>query len=347
MAIKEFKRVTNYFSGFSKLKASGLDGQFNMLASYINQEIKPTLNALISTKIPGSINPADANKFLQNIGDGTTRFSNITEDSFCTNCISLNKLVKTNTGSVLATNISEILTDITPTVNNQILTSKLGELPIWKKLTNDNIEDRAITGEKVADNTITNNNLPAYLIETLIAVNSITGDKFHDDSINTAKLADTTLTAAKLSPLLAGEFADSVWENIIPNSYLTTATTLLSVLQSPYGRDVRIPRIFNDPTKAPVHSTQGKALNIVLPISKFKGDFIPQNVYSVITSSTKLKDNNIEAIRVLVKSIVGSSPNISPFEFHWRTDLNKILANQSVGLEHLTPDLRQKLQEAK
>ena len=179
MAIKPFKRKSsNYFSGFSKLKAAVIDGQFNEIATYINKEIVPTLNTLMSAKIPGSINPADANKFLQNVGDYTTRWAAIDNDSFFDNSLSLKKLSKINAGSVLATNASEVFQAIAASEEGQVLTSRVGNTPIWKKLTSDNIQDRSITGDSVADGTITNVNLPAYLIENLSPVIEFSAIKF-------------------------------------------------------------------------------------------------------------------------------------------------------------------------
>ena len=335
MAIKPLKRVENYFSGFKKIKADSIDLQFNIISDYLNKQILPILKTLSTDKIPGSINPADANKFLQNMGDYSTKWAAINNDSFGVNSLSLEKLVKTNVGGVVVTGSDQIFKGIAATENNQALTSKDNDYPIWKKLSSINIEDRAITGDNVADATITNENLPAYLIETLIANNSITGDKFKDNSIISIKIADQTLKADKLSPTLALDFPSTVWPNIIPNEYLATVNSILG----PVENRSEIIRIFNNTTPS------NNVLNLKFPLSKFQGDFHPLLVYSLITPN-KLKPNDIEASRVLINAVENGSAS-RPFTFNWRRGLDKIIANKSVGLEHLTPDLRQKLLEAK
>lgn len=344
MAIKHFKRVENYFSGFKKIKAEAIDSQFNIISDYLNKQILPILKDLSSDRIPGSVNPADANKFLQNVGDYTTRWGPVNNDSFAVNSLSLDKLVKTNVGGIIATGSNQVFKGVAPTENNQVLVSKENDVPIWKKLSAVNIEDRGIAGNNVADGTITNENLPAYLIETLIADNSITGDKFKDNSITSAKIANQTLKVDKLSAQLAMDFPSTVWSNIIPNEYLATVDSILEPLDN---RKIII-RIFNNKNTPAVHGAKGEALNIVLPITKFTGDFMPILVYGLINAPIKLKSNDIAASRVLVfAKDLGSSAPLRKFFFQWRKDLNKILAARSVGLEHLTPQLRQKLLEAK
>ena len=342
MAIKPLKRVENYFSGFKKIKADSIDLQFNIISDYLNKQMLPILKTLSTDKIPGSINPADANKFLQNVGDYSTKWASINNDSFGVNSLSLEKLIKTNIGGVVATGSDQIFKGIDTTENNQALISKDNDYPIWKKLSAINIEDRAIIGDNVADNTITNENLPAYLIETLIANNSITGDKFKDNSITSIKIANQALKADKLSPELALDFPSAVWSNVIPNNYLSTVNSILE----PISYRGHIIRVFNNKNNPAIYAQKGEALNIVFPITKFIGEFHPLLLYSIITIN-KVKPNDIEASRVLINAVEGPNPTINPFNFEWRRDLNQILANQSVGLEHLTPDLRQKLLEAK
>ena len=363
MAIKPFKRVENYFSGFKKIKADSIDLQFNIISDYLNKDIKPLIDILIAGRVIGSNNPADSRKFLKNIGDGTTAWGYITLDSFCTNCISLEKFIKTNTGSILSGNNLQVLTNVMPTENGQILTSKLGNLPLWKKLTADNIEDRGITGDDVADRTITNENLPAYLIETLIANNSITGDKFKNDSITSVKIDNQTLKADKLSPELALDFPSTVWENIIPNSYLTTAETILnsSLVGSGGDRD-RLIRTLQDKTQPNVASTAfakvgQKTISTKFEASKFAvspfntpnenyNGFTANNLYGTIVSSTKLKANSIQAGRIAVRAVINQQ-NPEYQSFYFRKNLCDLLADKSIGLEHLIAELRNKLNQVR
>lgn len=359
MAIKEFKRVDNYFSGFKKLKAAGVDKQFNEIVAYLNKEVIPTLNTLTAAKIPGSINPADANKFLQNVGDYTTRWAAINNDSFADNSLILTKLAKANVGSVLAGNTGGVISAVNPSSDNQCLVSRAGNLPIWKKLNSSNIEDRSITGDSVADGTITNVNLPAYLIENLIADNSITGDKFRNNAINSSKIADSTLTAQKLSPDLAVNFARGVWSNIIPDNYLTTVNQIMKPYTHATQSWETIIRLFNDKTK-PILKYGGElyrngtkpTINTVFPASKFTYDgnywgFCAHHVHGRVNAATKLKDASIEAARVII-GYKPSSPNYpNDFRAYVRKPANKMVAGGAVEMRHLTQYLRNKLERAR
>lgn len=361
MAIKPFKRkAPNYFSGFTKLKAATLDSQFNEIATYINKEIVPTLNTLTSAKIPGSINPADANKFLQNVGDYTTRWAAIDNDSFFDNSLSLKKFVKINAGSILATDSSEVFQAISASESDQCLISRVGNSPVWRKLTSDNIQDRGITGDSIADGTITNVNLPAYLIENLIADNSITGDKFQNNAITNAKIANNTLTAAKLHPDLVASFASGVWSNIIPDGYITNLARILKPSSDSILNYDVVLRIFNSGPSIKVNNGNNRGMDPnkgkgtiknVFPASKFMNTgswgFSPFHLYGKINASSKLMDNSITAPRVLVYyRNIGDNSNPNHI-IALRKNVNEIVANGAVQMRHLTPNLRNKLEAAR
>ena len=360
MALKPYNRIKNYFQKFDKIESIAIDKQFNEIVAYLNKEVIPTLNILASEKIPGSINPADANKFLQNVGDYTTRWAAINNDSFADNSLSLGKLSKVNIGSVLAGGADGIIQSVNPLSDNQCLVSRVGNLPIWKKLNSSNIEDRSITGNSVADGTITNVNLPSYLIENLIADNSITGDKFRDNAINSSKIADSTLTAEKLAPDLAANITRGVWSNIIPDNYLTTVNQIMKPATSYTQSWETIIRLFNDRTKPVLKysdstygNIQGKpTINTVFSASKFSYDgdrwgFCAHHVYGRVNAATKLKDASIEAGRVMI-GYKPSSPNYpNDFRAYVRKPANKIVADGAVEMRHLTPYLRNKLEAAR
>ena len=360
MPLKPYSRIENYFQKLDKIKSIAIDRQFNGIVSYLNKEVIPTLNTLTSAKIPGSINPADANKFLQNVGDYTTRWAAINNDSFADNSLSLDKLSKVNIGSILAGDSNGSVQSVNPLLDNQCLVSRAGNLPIWKKLNSSNIKARSITGDSVADATITNDNLPAYLIENLIADNSITGDKFRDNAINSSKIADSTLTAQKLSPDLAVNFARGVWSNIIPDNYLTTVNQIMK----PYTHTTQswktIIRLFNDTSKPVLKysdsiygNSQGKpTINTVFPASKFTYDgnywgFCAHHVHGRVNAATKLKDASIEAGRVMI-GYKPSSPNYpNDFRAYVRKPAKNMVANGAVEMRHLTQYLRNKLEAAR
>lgn len=360
MPIKPFKRIKNYFSGFNTIQAAEIDKQFNEIARYLNKEIVPSLNILIDSKIPGSENPADTNKFLQNIGDGTTIWSFINNNTFSDFSISLSKIVKLNTGSILAGNNEGEIVAVNSTINSSILVSRANNFPTWRKLNHTNLKNRAITGDNVADGTITNMNLAANLIENLIIDNSITDNKFQDNSINTSKIADNALEVNKLSQELQLHWKDTVWSNIIPNNYLT----IVNQIMKPYTHATQswetIIRLFNDSTKpvlkysdSIMYNAQGKpTINTVFPASKFTYSsnpsdgyywgFCAHHVHGKVNAATKLKDAAIEASRVMI--VYKPSQN-DPKDFRaaLRKSGKEMIANGAVQMNHLQPNLRNKL----
>lgn len=357
MPIKAFKRVDNYFSGFKTLKANALDGQFNMIGQYLNTEAVKLLNQLSADKIPGSANPADANKFLQNVGDGTTKWGVINNDSFANYDLPLAKLIKTNIGSILASNQSEQIEPVSATSNEQSLVSRNNDTPIWQSITGESIADRSITGESIADGTITNRNLPAYLIENIIVENSITGDKFQNESITNQKIANNTLAEQKLSSSLVESFPTAVWSNIIPDDYLKTINQMINPVPNPNDLWETIIRLFNDSSK-PVrinhftgYGTGGKpTINTVIPESKFMNDgankmgFSAYNVFGQVKAETKLKDNSINAPRVAVGYRPSSPNHLDDMRAYIRVPMHEMVAANAVQIRHFRSDIRRKLE---
>lgn len=350
MTVKNITRIRNYFESFNKLNAEVLDSQFDLIGDYLNNQVSPTLDQISQGRVVGSVNPADANKFLQNVGDYSTRWGQIDNNSFDAGSITLNKLVKVNIGGVVCTGRDGIFKAISPTNGNQTLMSKNFDYPAWGKLDTHNIGDRVITGDNVADGTITSANLSEHLMATICTANSITGDKFKDNSITSLKISNQTLTADKLAPEVVGDFSTAVWSNIIPNEYLGDVNYILKDFGRYDAEILAMIKLINPKNTPPIPAQSSSvqnpprmSLDVTLPLSKFKGDFIGPHIYGVVTSSTKIKPNSIDAIRVLLM-MKGDYPI---HKCVWRKNLHQILAKESIGLEHLTPDLRKKLLEGK
>lgn len=333
MAIKEFKRIENYFSSFKKVQADIIDSQFNMIAKYLNQQPVKDLNKLIDNQIPGSNQPGDVNKFLQNSGDGNTKWTFIDTSSFHDNSLSLSKLIKPNPGSVLATDDNQILEELSINRNNYSLISKVGNAPIWQKLTGVSIEERTITGEKVADHTLTNDNLPSYLIESYIADDSITGDKFQNGSITFEKIANQALTQEKLRPDILAEFSNTIWEEMMPDNYISNLSALKFSLTE---FNHQFPR---DPFYGYRGYFAGNSFGSGLYSAQYGYEgFCAANLYGTpIETIYKVKENSIDAQRVFLRYLSNRD------EVDLRGSIHRLLEEEAVGLEHLLPELRNQL----
>lgn len=345
MPINPFKRISNYFDTVEKIQAHDVDSQFNLISDYINKTVKPILDQLSKDTVPGSNNPADAGKYYQNVGDRTTKWSFITSDVFVDNTLSLQKIDKNNSGSILATNANQELTIVVPTTNDQILTSRNNDTPIWKKLTGDNILDRGITGASIALNTITNQNLPAYLLQTQIADNSLVAAKFTQNVIITNKLGRAIdgdgLTVEKLTPALATDFANYLWENIMPDNFLQTMNNndwnrIMGIEGISWTDIARLaPWIALDPYST--YDPNNPYVNNLEPILVYPQYFLPIAKLNVPTLDNKrqgfksehIAANSIDGKRLWYRTQYAFSNNALSF-----------VAEGVIGPEHLTPQLR-------
>jgi hypothetical protein len=354
MAINPFKRITNYFATSPEIKANSIDLQFNMIANYLNSKILPILNNLNEGRIAGSLNPADANKFLQNVGDGTIKWTSIGNDAFANNSLTLSKLIRSNPSSVLSASVDQVIKAVSPTENNQTLVSRVNDAPIWKKLTANNLEDRTIVARNVQLGSINNQNLPAYLLQTLIVDNWIANDRFIDNSITTAKIADNSLTAEKLSPELAAIFPTKIWSEIIPDGFIDLAYG--PVWYSWGGMTPGLAKVCGVPS-LPLGSNNG----YVIPASKFQA-FSAANLVKFATNADKaitqpgsgyppnviikediykfesrhFKPNSINANRLQCMRLY----RVSPETYYPYPENDEVLAEKAIGPEHLTPQLR-------
>ena len=333
MPINQFKRINNYFSTKDKIEANSIDSQFNLIGEYINRTVKPILDQLSKDSVPGSTNPADVNKYYQNVGDGTTKWSAITNDVFVDSSLTLQKIDKNNVGSVIAADNQGAFNVLTPTSDNQVLVSRNNNTPIWKKLTADNILDRGITGVSIAQKTITNQNLPAYLLQTQIADNSLVAAKFRQNVITTTKLGKVTdgdgLTINKLTPALAADFSDKLWENIMPDNFLTPMTyndwNRIISIEGMSGTDVSrlAPWISYDP-----YAYDGSILpQYFLPVAKLNVPTLDNKREGF--KSEHIAANSIDGKRLWYRTQYAYSNNAITF-----------VAEGSIGPEHLTPQLR-------
>jgi hypothetical protein len=165
------------------------DDQFNLIGNYLNTVLKPAIDALISGAAAGVV--GSDGSFLQNVGDGTTRWQIIDNNAIADYSLTLNKLVKATIGSVLGSNALGNIIPIPPTTNDQVLISQNGT-PTWNKLADINITPRAITGrqlgqvtpENFQNNVFTHNVLDNSIDTQHIADNAVTNNKIIDGVVD-------------------------------------------------------------------------------------------------------------------------------------------------------------------
>ena len=170
--------------------ANDFDAQFNLIATYLNYHLKPAVDALISGAAAGVIGSDGA--FLENVGDGSTRWQMIDNNAIDDHSLNLNKIVKATIGSVLCSNLAGNLTSISPTAPDQVLVAHDSNIPVWSKLTDINIYPNTITGQQLGQITIENfqnnvftHNVLDNSIETQhILDNNITNDKIIDGIVD-------------------------------------------------------------------------------------------------------------------------------------------------------------------
>jgi hypothetical protein len=196
MPLNRFIRDKRFFQDLRDNKAiindTDYDTQFNNLASFFNDEIKTTIDTIITGVLAGVI--GQPNTFLRNVGDGTTDFAPINNDSIPDFVIEFNKLIRaTNRGAILGSDDNNTFIEVFPAEANQVLISRVDNTPIWQKVTADNIEDRTITGAKITNQAILAEHLAPNTLVNNLANNSIINSKFTDQSITNQKIIRNSL----------------------------------------------------------------------------------------------------------------------------------------------------------
>ena len=209
MAVNPYIRDTAYFQvardrGMMPT-GENFDLQFNQLVNYINNKIVSALEILDNVEILGENGNSGA--FLYNVGDGSTKYQQVTDQLIPNNEIEWVKLSKAPPASILATDINYKFIAITASEDNQFLISQNNDSPTWKKLTGESIAERGITGSKIELATIGAEHLEPTMIgrpldndaveEPYIANNAITGAKVDLGAITPPKIENSLVTQAR------------------------------------------------------------------------------------------------------------------------------------------------------
>lgn len=233
----KIKRSRNYFQDIlakddKTIYPNDIDSQFNEIAEYLDKTLKPAVDELVSGAVEGIA--GSINAFLHNVGDGTTDWQYVNSDKLDNFSITLDKLVKINSASVLVVNAEGDLTESTANNDNEILVSRAGNIPIWQLVTSAHIEPKTLTGNQFG--VLSMENFIENQFITNIVPNVITTENIRDLNVTNDKLMDGTITSDKLGifanlPVVnanllnvnniadGGITTDKVKDNTIPVSY--------------------------------------------------------------------------------------------------------------------------------
>jgi hypothetical protein len=204
--LKEYIRDTAFFQTVRDrnipITAKELDLEFNNLITHINKKIKPLVEILDNKQIPGIAD--NVGTFLQNVGDGTTRFTRVDSSAILNYSLTLQKLANINPFSVIASDNGSIFRAVTPTANNQMLVGRVEANPTWQLAVAEYFEDNTIPANKIALNTLTANHLADGILGRPLDINSVETQHIQNGSFNANYLQDKIYDSTCISNALMG-----------------------------------------------------------------------------------------------------------------------------------------------
>jgi hypothetical protein len=335
MALNPLIINKNYFSGVQArgdfIKAGDLDRQFVTISSYINKFIVLTLNQLVSSQIPGPNNPVDANKNLINVGDGTTKWDFPKAEYIPDYSLSLNKLVRANPGSILASDNNKIFRAVPPARRGLALVSRVNNTPIWKKIVGtESISNRVITSEKIALEGLRSENFGISFERSYVRT-VIENQTIALNTIPSVKIANGAITEAVFSASFFKRFCGThitnvvLWGNTLPNDFIKRADDINHYpgAASPIDHTKIVPG-FQIPQNL-YCTTQGyKAFSVA-------------NIERRSIGSQNIKNNSLDGRRIFF------SKTIFTKDIKVVKPLSEILEDGCIGIENLPLDYKNKL----
>ena len=184
------------------IESIDFDNGFASVIDYLNNVIVPAVNDMQAGALPGINGSPDY--FLTNIGDGSVTWNTL-DKVIPDKTIATTKIEKaTANGKVLVSNnAGQLDVAVGPTYANMVLTYRQNNIPEYKFITTENIEDRAITYADIADKAIIKEHLHQEIVdiidaavpnETVASTINITGNNFNDGAITTDKFVPNTIT---------------------------------------------------------------------------------------------------------------------------------------------------------
>lgn len=341
MPLNPFIRDKAYFQNIKdrddRMKAVDFDAQFNQIADYINNQILPLLNQVIIDSIPGSAAPADVNKFLRNVGDGTTQWSSIGQSAIEDYSLEFTKFSKTNPGTILASGGDNILSEVTPQEAGQVLISVAGDKPIWRKIRSENIEDRQITAGKIAYRTLTNDNFQEGVLATQLIDNAVTAETIANTTIGTDKIADGAIDAdilGDLTPAFIGKAPQGfdipvqLYGNTIPDGFFT-----------PVAGYFHTDDYYLEHFQAYINYTHIQP-GTLIPTSKFViGGISGAQLADGVIADYQIAPQSLDGARFWRKYVDGNGN----YQYQLVKDINDLIPDSAITREKLTPRARQQL----
>jgi hypothetical protein len=185
------------------IESFDIDSGFASVIDYLNDVIVPAVNDMQAGALPGIMGNSDY--FLTNVGDGSVTWNTL-DKVILDNTLAFTKIEQSiSRGKVLVSNNVGNLGLVTNSqYDNMVLAYRQDNTPIYKYITTENIEDRAITYADISDGAITNEHLSQEIIDILdssqpdeVVTNSLllTGNQFKNKSITTDQVISNTLNS--------------------------------------------------------------------------------------------------------------------------------------------------------
>ena len=219
------------------IESIDLDSQFSSVIDYLNNVIVPAVNDMQAGALPGVID--NVNYFITNVGDGSVTFNSL-DKVIPDKTIASTKIEKAvYNGAVLISNHVGHLDIVAPTAANMVLIYRNGNIPQYRFISTDNIEDRAITYADIADRSIIKEHLHQEILdiidaavpnETVAETLNITGNNFTDLSITTNKFVPNTITTFNKLGIIPNTLPDFpaneslYWSKIILRQHVKNGT---------------------------------------------------------------------------------------------------------------------------
>lgn len=220
------------------IESFDLDSQFVSVIDYLNDVIVPAVNDMQAGALPG-IN-GSVNYFLTNVGDSSVTFNTL-DRVIPDKTLAFTKIEKAiSRGKVLVSNNVGNLGLVTNSqYDNMVLTYRNDNVPEYRFISTDNIEDRAITYADIANGSIVKDHLHQEILDIIDAAVpnemmgetlNITGNNFNDFSITTDKFIPNTITTFEKLGIIPNNLPDFpvneslYWSKIILRRHVKNGT---------------------------------------------------------------------------------------------------------------------------
>ena len=220
------------------IESFDIDSQFASVIDYLNDVIVPAVNDMQAGALPGVMD--NVNYFITNVGDGSVTFKSL-DQVIPDKTLAFTKIEKDAfKGKVLVSNNAGQL-DVAsgPTYENMVLTYRNGDVPEYRFISTESIEDRAITYADIANGSIIKEHLHQEILDIIDAAVpnemigetlNITGHNFNDLSITTDKFAPNTITTFNKLGIIPNTLPDFpsneslYWSKIILRRHVKNGT---------------------------------------------------------------------------------------------------------------------------